>query len=498
VPSGPSAVKSNVFYLLSLVLFALGLMAKPMLVTLPFILLLLDFWPLQRRPFPHVRLLVEKIPFFILAAAACLLTVLVARHNEVLAPTSDIPVEERLANAVVSYARYIGKTFCPINLAVLYPYQKHWPVWEIAGSAALLALVSGLVIWRARAQPYLAVGWFWFLAMLLPVIGLVQAGDVSVADRYTYLSNVGLFIMVIWAGCEWSRRLEWRAPIYWGGLAVAACLVATHFQAQHWKNSEALFRHATEVTDANGIMETNLGKILFQTGRLDEALPHLRLGAAFSPNLRGVHYILGNALLAKGLLADGLDQYEIYVNQKPDDPTAQFNFGNVLLEHGQPGDAILHFQKALQLRPDMPEYHYKLANAFSQSGRAADAISQYEQALQNHPDYIQACNNLAWILASNPDPSLRDGARAVALASRADQLSRGQNPTILGTLSVAYAEAGNFPQAIATARRALQLLGPESNSPMAVSLRAQIALYQSGSPFRDTSPALPASPAPSQ
>jgi tetratricopeptide (TPR) repeat protein len=494
VPSGPSAVKSNVFYLLSLVLFALGLMAKPMLVTLPFILLLLDFWPLQRRPFPHVRLLVEKIPFFILAAAACLLTVLVARHNEVLAPTSDIPVEERLANAVVSYARYIGKTFCPINLAVLYPYQKHWPVWEIAGSAALLALVSGLVIWRARAQPYLAVGWFWFLGMLVPVIGLVQIGAHSMADRYDYLPSIGLTIMLIWAAKEWFPPSAPRLPAVLGWLAVAGCMAATRLQVEYWSNSETLFRHATEVTQGNGLMESSLGRALFLEGRKEEAMAHLRLGAALTPENPVVHYNLGYALLSLQRAPQAVEQLDIAVTMAPKQAAYQFALGAALLKNGQVADAIRHLELDRQFLSNDADSHYELATAFLQSGSTHEAIAEFEKVLQIQPDHLQANTSLAWILAGNPDPSLRDGARAVALALRADQLAGGQNPIILGTLAAAYAEVGNFSQATATAGHALQLAGPQTNSPVAAALRAQIALYQSGSPFRDTNAAPLASP----
>ena len=339
------------------------------------------------------------------------------------------------------------------------------PAWIVGGSCLLLALVTGAAVWRVRAQPYLAVGWFWFLGMLVPVIGLVQIGGQSMADdRYDYLPGIGLSIMFVWAARDWIPPSAARLSATLGWLAIVACMAATWRQAGYWANNETLFGHAIAVTKANGIMESNLGIDLFREGRTDDALPHLRQGVALTPNVRGLHHNLANALLAKGLLAEGFAEYEIYVNEKPGDPVSQFSFGNVLLDHDQLDDAIIHLQKAVELRPDVPEYHYKLANAFSQSGRAAEAITQYDLALQSQPDYIQACNNLAWILASNPNPALRNGAKAVALAARADQLSRGRNPVIQGTLAMAYAETGKFPEAIATARHALQLAGPESAS----------------------------------
>jgi protein O-mannosyl-transferase len=477
----------RLFYALSLVLFALGLMAKPMLVTLPFVLLLLDYWPLQRLRPPWSRLIWEKIPFFALAALSSWVCLIAQHQGGSVATMAVVTMRTRLANVPISYVRYIAKTVWPTHLAVLYPLQFDWRAWTIIASSLLLILVTLLVVCRRRVQPYLPVGWFWFLGMLVPVIGLVQVGEQSMADRYDYLPGIGLSILLIWTVCEWLPRSVASFSCSLAGMAVVGCMITTWRQVHYWTNSEALYRHATEVTENNGLMESNFGKALFQAGRLDEAIPHLQKGVTLLPNVRGTHFNLANALLAKGLLADALDQYEFYVNLKPDDPTTQYNFGNILLEHGQTEEAINHFQKALQLRPDAPaDYHYKLANAYSQAGRSSDSIKEYNLALQSQPDYIQACNNLAWILASNPDPSLRDAPRAVILAEHADQLSRGQNPIVAGTLAVVYANAGNYARAAATAQHALQMPGVEANSPFAAALRAQIALYHAGSPLRET------------
>jgi tetratricopeptide (TPR) repeat protein len=469
------------FYIGSVVLFALGLMAKPMLVTLPFILLLLDFWPLQRRQARIALLLAEKAPFFILAAAACALTLFVTRHAGAIEPQASLPLASRLEIIPLSYVRYIAKTFWPVDLAVFYPYERYWPDWEIAGSMAFLVLITGWVLWRARLQPHYAVGWFWFLVMLAPAIGVVQVGSFSMADRYSYLSNTGLFIMVIWAG-----RMKPQALGVAGGLALAGCLAATAIQVQYWRDSETLYRHALAVTEQNGAMENTLGNVLLQEGRVDEALPHLFRAVAFAPDYPQSHFNLGNALLAKGKVAEALGQFEIDAALQPGDAIAQYAFGRALVDQGLAGDAMPHLEKAVQLRPDAADYHLKLGEACRQMGRAAEAISQYEKALQILPRHVQAASSLAWMLATTPDASLRNGTRAVQLALLADQLSGGQDPKIIGVLAAAYAETGDFSKAAATVRHALQLAGPENDSALAGILRAQLALYRAGSPFRDT------------
>jgi len=368
-------------------------------------------------------------------------------------------------------------------LAVLYPLPEAWPVWQAVGAGGLLALVTGCALLRLRAQPYLAVGWLWFLGMLVPVIGLVQVGVQFMADRYNYLPSVGLTIMIIWAAREWAPRLGAKAPAVAGCLALAACMALTPLQVSYWKNSETLFRHALEITEDNGRIEGLLGECLLDEGRVDEALPHLQRSAAFNHPPRGILGFLGKALLAKGRVGEALAQFQMDVDLDPGNPDSQFNFGCLLLTNGLAGKAVPHLQKALQILPEIPEFHYKLGNAFMQTGRAEEAIRQYEESLRLRPNYIEAGVNLAWILACSPDAAVRDGARAVQLALRADQLSGGKDPRVAGTLAAAYAEAGKYSDAVAAVRRALPLAG--SNTPMAGLLRTALALYQAGSPFRD-------------
>jgi Flp pilus assembly protein TadD len=426
------------FYIASIILFALGLMAKPMLVTLPFVLILIDYWPLRRLA-PA-----EKIPYFILAAASCAVTVLAQRKGGAVASLAAEPLGLRLANVPVAYARYLLKTFWPVDLAAYYPLPGHWPVWQVAGAAALLVILTAWIFWRARAQPYLAVGWLWFLGVLVPVIGLAQVGAQAMADRYDYLPSIGLFIAVVWT----ARPL---LPAFCGWLAVAGCIFVTWCQVHYWRDSESLFRHAVAVTRNNSVMESDLGKVLLLEGRVDEALPHLRRAVEFGPGFPLPHYNLGEALLAKGQVAEALSQFEIQVALAPNDAAAQYNFASVLLDHGLAADAIPHFEKCLQL----------------------------------FPRHLQAASSLAWILAANPDHALRNGARAVQLARLAEEISGGTDPRITGILAAAYAEAGDFAKATDTANHALQLAGAANQSALAGVLREQLESYRAGKAFRD-------------
>jgi Flp pilus assembly protein TadD len=508
------------FYIGSVVLFGLGLMAKPMLVTLPFILLLLDYWPLQRRRTPIAGLLVEKIPYFILAAASCTVTFFVQRQFGAVMSLAKLPFGMRLANVPVACVRYVAKTFWPAHLAIAYPMLK-WPAWAVAGAIVLLLLLSGLALWRVRAQPWLIVGWLWFLGALVPVIGVVQVGMQSMADRYSYIPSIGLFVAVVWAARDWGVRLGARAQAILGVLAAAICLVLTARQAAVWKNDQTLFLHAIQNTTGNFIayaglgdyeelhghtnmaishLETsvrinpnysysrkNLGRILLMEGRDDEALEQLQKAVSLNPQLADARYNLGYALLAKGRVGEALDQFQAQVNLQPADFKAQNNMGAILLQNGLAGDAIAYLQKAVEIKPADAGPHYLLGNALFRTGRVAEAIRHYEKAIELSPDHIQARNDLAWILACHPDPSIRNGARAVALALRADQLSGGQNPVVIGTLAAGYAEAGKFSDAVAAGRRACQAALAQTNSALAELLEKRLGFYQAGSPWRDTS-----------
>ena len=478
------------FYVLALFFFALGLMAKPMLVTLPFVLLLLDYWPLGRLelgPRFSWRLIVEKIPFLALALCSSAITFAVQSRLGVVASLSTITLGERMANIPVAYARYLGKIFWPSGLAVFYGY-RHRSFFEVAGAAGLLALITVWVVRQVRARPYLAVGWFWFCGMLVPTIGLVQVGHQAMADRYSYLPSVGIFLMAAWGMGEFAARRPalLKAAGAAGALTVAACLVLTPRQIPVWRNSVTLFAHAAEVTDENYMTCYNVGCAAMDQGNFpraqrcfERALRVIDKTASKSFQARA-HNNLGCALLEQGQIPGAVTNFENALVLQPQFPQALFNMGRAFMANNQPDVAADCFQRALTLDSGAAQVHYKLGNALVQLGRPAQAITQYSQALQLRPGLDEAANNLAWLLATCPDRSLRDGARAVKLAQQASEHSGGRNPLILGTLAAAYAEEGKFSDAVTAAQRARQLALAQTNTALAAVLESQLRQYQGG------------------
>ena len=473
----PANLQRRWFYLLSILLFALGLMAKPMLVTLPFILLLLDYWPLRRKE-GWLRLALEKIPFVLLAIASAVVTLLVARQAGAVKSMASLPWSIRLETIPVAWLDYVIKSFWPTHLAVLYPYRLYWPVWRIALGVCVIVLTTVFVLMRAKRNPWMAVGWFWFLGMLVPVSGLVQVGPFYMADRYTYLSNTGLFIAVVW-----SLRMRMKTGAWCAGVILAGCIAATFIQAGYWHDSETLFRHTLAVTVDNSIIESDLAQVLVREGRAAEALPHALKVSILNPTLALGHYNLGNALLATGDVAGALSQFEIHARLSPADPVAQYNFGNVLLAHGLAADALAPLQAAARLQPRNPEYQARLGDALRQTGHESDACSQYEKTLVPAPNYLPALSSLAWLRAASAVPGLRNGAEAVELALRADHLAGENDPGIAGVLAAAYAEAGDFSRAVAAAQRGRQLAQSKENKALAAVLDGQLKLYEDRRPF---------------
>lgn len=513
--SGINGPERRMFYILSVVFYALGLLAKPMVVTLPFVLLLLDYWPLGRRA-PLVQLLVEKIPFFILSAALCAVTVFVQSKAEL--PLASLAWEPRLANVLVSYVRYATKLFWPEHQSIFYPILR-WAPWQVAGAAALLALMTAVAFWRRQTQPWLMVGWLWYLGTLVPVIGLLQVGIQGMAERYSYLPSVGLFLAVVWTVRAGVPPL--RVPMVAGAgvLILSACLFLTMRQVSHWVTTEKLFQQALANTRSNffaidvvgSCKEKNgytnaaiadyraalsikpdyvptrnrLGRVLLDMGRVDEALVELQRAVKDDAEWADSHYNLGYALLAKNRVGEALDQFQAQVNLEPDEFKAEFNMGLVLLQNGLAPDAVRFLEKAVKIDPTDAEARYNLANALFRSGHAADAISQYEKLLELKPNHFQARNDLAWILACSNDSTVRNGPRAVELALRANELARGQNPVLLGTLAAAYAETGKFSEAIAAEKQAVQLATAQTNASLAEVLEKRLHTFEARAPWRE-------------
>ena len=388
-------------YALVALSLALGLMAKPMLVTLPLVLLLLDRWPLRRGT--SLRLVVEKIPLLGLAASAAVAHMLTAQRAGAIGHLARFPLEARLANALVSYARYLGKTVWPSGLAVFYPYPSEWPVWQVAGAAVLLMGVTILALVQMRRRPYLLVGWLWFLGMLFPVSGVVQAGSQAMADRFTYLPLIGLFATAAWGGQDLLARWPVRPP------ALAACAVAlllalgcsTWWQVGYWHDSTRLFTHALEVTSGNWLAHNNLGDALAREGKLEEATQHFAESVRLEPSNPDAHYNLGVVLHRQGRPAEAIEHYRDALRLAPNYPNAHNNLGVALLDGGEVEQAIDELQQAFLLRQDAGT-HFNLGLALATRGRTDEAIEHYREAVRLKPDFGAARQHLADALALQP------------------------------------------------------------------------------------------------
>src|SRR6266700_1861857 len=440
---------SSLFYLCALLLFALGLMSKPMLVTLPFVLLLLDYWPLERMetrtlslltrqnggsaeqpsnaapPTTNARssrvwpLLIEKLPFFALSLGSSIITFLAQKSGGAMASLERIPLDDRLMKAMVSYLTYIQKMVWPAKLAVLYLPPNQWPLWH--------------------------------LGTLIPVIGLVQVGNQSMADRYTYLPLVGLFLILSWGG--WEILETYRPLKAVAGFAVllivACCITVTGRQVQFWSDSESLFTQCIRVTQNNHIAHNNLGNALAKKGRQAEARAHYLESLRIQPSY-----------------AD-----------------AWKNMGVLLTKLGQIDEALPYLREGVRLDPGSSDVYGKLAFALAAEGKFDGAISYYRECVLLNPDQIEACNNLAWILATNPEAKWRDGQEAVRLAERACQLTGYTNTVPIGTLGAAYAEAGRFSDAQIMAEKAGQLAHQMGLMELAAKNEELLRLYRANRPY---------------
>jgi len=397
----------KVFYCLSIVAFALGLMSKPMLVTWPFVLLLLDFWPLGRFGNPVAprgglkKALLEKIPFFALSAASCLVTLLVQQSAGALASAS---FSAKAINALVCYFRYISKTVWPVRLAVLYPEVASWAAVEILLATTVLSAITAVVLWQIRKRPWLATGWAWFLGTLVPVIGLVKVGSQSMADRYTYLTSIGLLIMLVWTVAELAAKipgLKTAVAAVLGGVVLALGF-ATAAQLRFWQNTDTLFRHAIAVTDNNYVAWSSLAFDYAEHKEFREAEDCLRRSLGINPNYYQAWNKLGSVLIDQGRFSEAEAACQSSVNLDPRFAPAHSTLGLALMKTGRTNEAIAEYQQALGLRPDFAPAHYNLANALASQQKFAEARDHYQASLDSDPDSPAAAdahNNLGYLLA---------------------------------------------------------------------------------------------------
>jgi len=459
-------------YLLIFLLFALGLMAKPMLVTLPFVLLLLDYWPLRRFKWGQPgkrklsslsesanvsykisttsRLLAEKIPLFVLAAISIVLTLIAQGSAGAVEPMETLPVKLRIANALVAYVSYIGKLIYPAHLAVFYPHAgAGLPTWQPILAFIILAVVSVSVIYMVR-QRYLAVGWLWYIGTLVPVIGLVQVGSQAMADRYTYLPSIGLFIMFAWGVPELLRRWRYQriVPATLAALLLVALMICTRVQLRYWRNDLTLFGHAVKETRNNYVMQNLYGWTLFKMGKTPQAFTHLEEALRINPR---------------------------YVR-------ALNNIAGIFFRQGKLDKAVEYLNKALRLQPNYPQAIGNMGAVYYKQGKFQLAVDSWTKMLKLKPSSIDALNNLARVLATVDDADIRNPAKAVKFAEDAARLTGHRQPELLDTLAAAYAAAGRFPEAVATAEKALELTRP-SNKKLTERIQHRLRLYKAGQPY---------------
>jgi protein O-mannosyl-transferase len=376
-------------YAAVLAAFASGLMAKPMLVTLPCVLLLLDYWPLARYPAKASlsRLAAEKAPLFMLSVMSGALTLYAQKMGGAVASMAILPLGARVANALLSYVAYIWKTLWPTRLVALYPMSGQLPLWQVAGAALLLGAISAAVFWKGRRMPFLPVGWLWFLGTLVPVIGLVQVGGQAMADRYTYIPHIGLFILIVWGAAEAAGQRHWSPAISGAAMAavIAALTALTWMQISYWRNGIELYGHTLRFTERNALAHYHMGVALTERGRTTEAISHYTQALEIAPDYASAHFGLACALMQQRLPEQAVAEYEKAARLDAGDARVLFNLGNVLVELGRYNDAITRYREALQITPLDENIHNKLGTALAKQGRVDEALAQFSEALRINP-----------------------------------------------------------------------------------------------------------------
>ncbi len=450
---------SSLYYLMSLVLFAFGLMSKPMVVTLPFVLLLVDFWPLNRIGPGNFswktagRLAFEKLPFLALAAAASCVNVIAQKGGGATWSLAALPMLTRIDNALVSYARYLSKTFWPADLAIIYPYQNHWPLAAVLAAALLLLFWSGVVIWRAQISPFLFFGWFYFVGTLVPTIGLVQAGPQAMADRYLYLPSIGLLILIVWGGQELLTSVpQWKKLATLAVIAaLGACAFATANQLTYWQNSVKLFSHTVEVTGDNYAADDYLGGALELAGLPDAAVPFFAESVRLAPHFPQAQWSLGMAQLRQGHAAEASEHLAVAAQLTPNDPVPHFYCGKALADAGQPDAADAQFAEALRLKPDFVQAHTCLAVGLARQKQLTAALPHFAAAANLEPDNPELHFNYGLALLDNHQP-----AQAAAEFTTELRLTPNEAKAHY-RLALALQQQNQTAEAVAHFRQALKL-----------------------------------------
>jgi tetratricopeptide (TPR) repeat protein len=441
--------------LLVFLLFALGLLAKSMVATLPFVLLLLDYWPLERlreprQFFPRVK---EKLPLLALSLASCVAAA--SMPGLIISPGQRLPFFDRVSNAVVSYAVYLGQLVYPTRLAIPYPFPPNGqPAWKLGLALVLLAGISAGTFFCRKKRPYLLIGWLWYLGMLVPVIGFVQISpDAAHADRYTYLSEIGVVLAVTWAVAEWSAGWRHRRPLLAMAMmaSLGALAVCCFVQTSYWKNNDSLWTHTLACTSGNYPAHHNLAYALAKQGKLDEAVAQYREALEIQPRYAETRYNLGIALSRQGKLDEAIAQYRAALEIAPAKTEARNNLGNALARQGSYPAAIVEYQKVLELDPDFADARYNLGNVFLKQHKLDEAIAQYRKTLEITPENAAALNNLGNALAMKgaDDAAIAQYQRALEINSLLTDARQN--------LASLFLKQGKLDEAIAQYRKVLEI-----------------------------------------
>jgi Flp pilus assembly protein TadD len=447
-------------------------MSKPIVVTWPFVMLLLDYWPLRRwepstvnspprqsevtagQLSTTLRLVREKIPFFVSVVVTIVVVLVVQKRGGALAVGESLPLSARLGNALISYCRYLGKLFWPTDLAVVYQHPGQWPLGKVVLAGGVILGLSVLLWVRGRRYPYLLMGWLWYCGTLVPVSQAIHAGGAqAMADRWTYLPCLGVLILTVWGAYELTRR--WRYQVLGlsvaGGAALVLCLALTRQQIGYWKNGETLFRHELEVAGNNYFVHNNLGSALGEKGQIDEAIGQYQEALRLKPDGAEAHNNLGAALSKKGQIDEAIGQYQEAIRLEPDHAGAHNNLGAALARKGQIDEAISQLQEAVRLKPDYAEAHYNLGTALDEKGQIDEAIRQFQEAMRLKPDYAEARYNLglALVRKGQIDEAISQFQEAMRL--------KPYEADVHNNLGAALGRKGQTDEAIRQFQKALRL-----------------------------------------
>jgi protein O-mannosyl-transferase len=510
-------------YILLFMVYALCIMTKPIVVTLPFALLLLDYWPLERNVKVSAgRLITEKIPLLILSAILSVATIAAQKNAGALVHVDAIPLGSRIANMFLSYTTYIGKTIWPSQLAAFYPYPNA-TILTIAATicAPLFVLILVISIYVGHRRRYTATGWLWYVGTLVPMIGLIQAGGQGIADRYMYIPILGLLVITAWTVRDLVfNRPRWKIAVsILAAAALLSAVIVTRTQVRYWQNSMSLFGNALKVTKNNHVAEKGYGSALFAAGRLDEAAVHLKNAIQIHPGYlpaisdlskiclkqkklkeatgylndilrrKGdsaeVYYCLGLALSMQNQYDEAIKWFTKTLKISPNYPDVHYRMGAILLDAGKPDEAITHLNEALQTDKSKAEIYTNLGTAYTQLGKYDIAIENWTKAAELKPDDAELLNNLAWLLATVDKTTTEDAAKAIKLAQRACELTGYNDAAYLDTLGATYAAAGKFEEAKTLAGKALSIAIASEQEKVAGEIKKRIKLYEAGQPYRE-------------